>query len=225
MLLEVNGLTKSFGGRTVLDGACFTVDHRQVLGIMGPSGQGKSTVARILCGTLFPDGGSVSFQGETLTAAGKPYNEAFRRDIQLIPQQPFSSLDPRQRVGDAICEPLLFHKIVRTKSQAAEKARELLEKVLLDPELFYRRPGELSGGQAQRVLIARSLTVSPKLLIADEATSMLDISSQAQIVQIFRDLVESEGLALICISHDRPLVESICGSIYNLSEGKMKKIK
>ncbi|MEG1165063.1 MAG: dipeptide/oligopeptide/nickel ABC transporter ATP-binding protein [Oscillospiraceae bacterium] len=220
-LLEASGLSKSFGSKTVFDEISFSIGEKSIVSIMGPSGEGKSTIARILCGTLIPSSGRVSFKDQELLSAGNVYNKAFRREIQLVPQQPFACLDPRQRVGDAICEPLLFHRIALNRGQAKLKALELLKKVSLDTSLFERRPGELSGGQAQRILIARSLTVSPKLLIADEATSMLDISSQAEIITIFRRLVSEEGIAILCISHDRPLVESISDKVYSLTSGKL----
>lgn len=225
LLLEANRLSKSFGGKTVLTDVCFDVDSRQIVSIMGPSGQGKSTVARILCGTVRPDRGRVSFGGRPLVSADSPYDESRRREIQLIPQQPFAALDPRQRVGDAICEPLLFHQLVKNKAEARQQAESLMEKVLLDPALYDRRPGELSGGQAQRVLIARSLTVSPKMLIADEATSMLDVSSQAQVIRIFCDLVENEGISLLLITHDHSLADSVSHRIYQLSDGIMQDFK
>lgn len=224
MLLEAQGLTKAFGSKLVLNDVSFEVGEKEIVSIMGPSGEGKSTIARVLCGTILPDAGNVVFQGENLISTDHHFNMAYRRAVQLIPQQPFASLDPRQPIGEAIAEPLLFHKIVGSRRQARERAYELLEKVLLDPVLFDRRPGELSGGQAQRVLIARSLTVSPKLLIADEATSMLDISSQAEIVKIFRCIVDNEGLSILFISHDRPLVESISNRTYHLSQGKMQEL-
>jgi peptide/nickel transport system ATP-binding protein len=223
MLLSAENLSKSYGEKTVLSGVCFHAYERGIISIVGPSGEGKSTIARILCGTVKPDSGTVTFHNKPLFSAHGEYDRRCRRSIQLIPQQPYASLDPRQTIGGAITEPLLFHRIVKGKTEARKRTYELLEKVGLAPELYDRKPGELSGGQAQRALIARSLTLAPKMLIADEATSMLDVSSQAQIVGIFRQLVE-EGLTILLISHDRPLVESVSDRIYHLSQGKMTEI-
>ena len=221
MLLNASGLSKSFGKKTVLSDVSFSVNEHEIVSLMGVSGEGKSTLARILCGTVKPDSGVVTYRGETLIGAGIPYNPEFRKGVQMIPQQPFAALDPRQKVGDAIAEPLLFHKIVSSRAEARKKVSELLEKVWLEPVHYDRRPRELSGGQAQRVLIARSLTVSPRLLIADEATSMLDVSSQAQIIQILKTLIAEDGLSIILISHDRQLVDSISDRNYMLTEGKL----
>ena len=156
---------------------------------------------------------------EVVVAAGTLYNTKFRCQIQLIPQQPYAALDPRQRVGNAIEEPLLHHKLAVSRADAKRQAMDLLKQMRLDPSLYYRRPGELSGGQVQRVLIARSLTLSPSLLIADEATSMLDVSSQSQILSIFKMLTREQNISILLISHDRPLVESVSDRIYTLKKG------
>ena len=222
-MLEVTGLTKSYGGKSILNGVSFHVNEGELVSIMGPSGEGKSTIARIICGTVKADGGDVSMSGQSVFSKGN-FRPEFRRRIQLIPQQPFASLDPRQTVGDAIAEPLLYYRLVSGKKEARQKAQELLKHVLLSPALYDRRPGELSGGQAQRVLIARSLTVSPKLLIADEATSMLDVSSQAQIVSILREIVKDSGISILFISHDTALVKAISSRIYRLESGILKEI-
>ena len=143
------------------------------------------------------------------------------RCIQLVPQQPYASLDPLQCAQDAVTEPLCAHRLVKNTRQARERARELLLSVGLEEELLHRRPGELSGGQAQRVLIARALTLEPELLIADEATSMLDVTTQAQILRLFQKLRKERGLSLLLISHDRPMVDSVSDRIYQLTDGKM----
>lgn len=221
MLLKAENLVKSYKDKPVLSGASFEIDKGEFVSIVGPSGEGKSTIARILCGTVISDSGTLLYNGESLFKKGSSYASKFRREIQLIPQQPYASLDPRQSIGSAISEPLLFHKIASDRADARKRAQELLERVLLSPGLYDRRAGELSGGQAQRVLIARALTVSPSLLIADEATSMLDMSSQAQIVRIFKQLIDESQLSILLISHDRPLVESVSDRIYRLSDGKI----
>ena len=222
-MLSAEMLSKKYGNKRVLENVSFTVNKGEFVSIIGPSGEGKSTIARILCGTVKADSGSVRYKGQILSF--DKHDSDIRRTIQLIPQQPFASLDPMQTIGKAISEQLLFHKLCRDRDEAKKRACELLEQVLLPAVLYDRRPGELSGGQAQRVLIARSLTVSPSLLIADEATSMLDVSSQAQVLKIFRQLRTETGLSILLISHDKTLVESASDRIYHLSEGKMKEIE
>ena len=219
MMLLAESIAKSYGKNAVLSGVTFSVAAGELVSIVGPSGEGKSTIARILCGTVRRDAGRIAYQGRALSFDAA--DRDLRRSIQLIPQQPYASLDPRQTIGKAIVEPLLFHRLTKTKAEARQKACELLEKVLLPPELYHRRPHELSGGQAQRALIARSLTVSPKLLVADEATSMLDVSSQAAIVEVFRQLIGAGDLSVLLISHDHALVEAVSDRVYQLSDGKM----
>lgn len=222
-MLSVRNLTKNFpqSREPVLLDATFDVGQREIVSIMGRSGEGKSTIARILCGTLRADKGTARLDGETLVDEKQNYHAEHRRKIQLIPQQPFAALDPRQKVGDAIAEPLLFHGLVSDKVEARTEAERLLKQVWLESGIYDRRPGQISGGQAQRVVIARSLTVRPQLLIAIEATSMLDISSQAQVVGVFRELVEKEGISMIFISHDIELVNAISNRGYSLSEGRL----
>lgn len=223
-MLEAKDLVKNYKDKPVLAGTSFVLREREIVSIVGPSGEGKSTIARILCGTVKPDSGSVLFRGEPVWDRNGIYRKELRRSIQLIPQQPYASLDPRQKIGDAIAEPLLFYRLAKDKREAKSKAAELMERVQLPTALAERRPGELSGGQAQRALIARALSLSPSLLIADEATSMLDISSQAQIVRIFRELSEDCGLTVLLISHDFALVQAVSNRIYRLSKGKMLEI-
>ena len=224
-MLEMQSISKSYGSKQVLSNASFHMRKGEIAGVMGPSGEGKSTIARILCGTVAPDSGSVFFENELLTKAGQSFNKKLRTAIQLIPQQPFASLDPRQTVGKAIEEPLLFHRIVKSRAEAKSRALSLMERMLLDRRLYERRPGELSGGQAQRVLIVRSLTVSPRLLIADEATSMLDVSAQSEVMRLLTDLSRQDGLAVLIISHDDTLVKSMADTIYRLSNGKLTNAK
>lgn len=222
-LLEARDIQKRYKDRRVLNGASLSVEPGELVSIVGASGSGKSTLARILCGTVRPDGGEALFDGEPLLPNGR-FQPALRRFVQLIPQQPYASLDPRQRVGDAIAEPLLCHGLAHGRRDARAQARRLMERARLDPALFDRRPGELSGGQAQRVLIARSLGVRPRLLIADEATSMLDVTAQAQIARLLRDLVERDGVSVLHISHDRPLVDAISDRVYEMRDGKLAEV-
>jgi peptide/nickel transport system ATP-binding protein len=229
-MLEVKNISKSFkkphakGLEKVLDNIGFKINENEAVSIMGKSGEGKSTIARILCGTIKPDNGEIEYNGEKLFDKKRNYNNKFHSFIQLIPQQPFSALDPKQRVGDAIAEPLLYYRIARNKTEAAEQVASLLEQVWLDREIARRYPAQISGGQAQRIAIARALALKPGLLIADESTSMLDVSAQAQVIGIFQSLLKSKQLSILLISHDKALVEVFSHRVYHLSQGTIQEI-
>jgi ABC-type glutathione transport system ATPase component len=204
-------------------GLSFSIGDGEIVGLTGKSGAGKSTIARLLCGTLTADSGAVRFDGEVLIGPGQRYCHRIGRRIQLIPQQPFAALDPRQRLGDALTEPILCHKLAKNRREAEERAGELLKQVWLDQDILGRLPSQVSGGQAQRIVIARTLAVQPRLLIADEATSMLDVSAQAQIFGIFRRLAE-QGISLLLISHDPALMWAAAKRRYHLAEGRLEEI-
>jgi peptide/nickel transport system ATP-binding protein len=223
-LFEARGIRKTFpGGRTVLDGVSFALNSGEIAGLSGESGNGKTTLARILCGTVIPDAGQVSLDGTPLYGEDG-YNRRAGRGIQLVFQQPFESLDPRQRVINAVAEPLLSGAGSAGKTQAFDKAEALLRDAGLEPGIFRRYPSQLSGGQAQRVVIARALTVSPRVLIADEATAMLDTLAQARIVELFRRLSSEQGIAVLFISHDRALIRAAAGCEYALNGGVLLRI-
>jgi ABC-type glutathione transport system ATPase component len=228
MMLEARELSKSFRHsrrrETPVAGVSFTLGDGEIVGLTGKSGAGKSTIARLLCGTLSADSGSVRFDGEVLIEPGRRYHHGIGRRIQLIPQQPFAALDPRQRLGDALTEPLLCHKLAKNRRAAEERVRELLKQVWLEEDILMRLPSQVSGGQAQRIVIARALAVQPRLLIADEATSMLDVSAQAQIIGIFRRLAAEQGISLLLISHDPALMGAAAGRRYHLAEGRLEEI-
>jgi peptide/nickel transport system ATP-binding protein len=229
-MLEVRELSKSFRHNhknrreTPVAGVSFTVGDGEIVGLTGKSGAGKSTIARLLCGTLTADSGAAHFDGEILIGAGQRYHRGIGRRIQLIPQQPFAALDPRQRLEDALTEPLLCHRFVKNRRAAEERVREILKQVWLEEDILRRLPSQVSGGQAQRIVIARTLAVQPRLLIADEATSMLDVSAQAQIIGIFRRLAAEQGISLLLISHDPALMEAAAKRRYHLAEGKLLEI-
>lgn len=230
-MLEFLRVSKSFRrgyfgkAERILDDISFTIHQGEIYSITGPSGEGKSTIARILCGTIRPDSGEVRYLGKRLLNEAMTFDQAYRRDIQLIPQQPFLALDPKQRVGEAIAEPMLAHHLVSSQEEAGKRVSKLLSQVWLDQEIAHRYPLQISGGQAQRIVIARSLALNPKLLIADEATSMLDISAQAQVIHILKSLNELQQLAILFISHDQALVQAISDRIANLAKGKLIEVK
>jgi ABC-type glutathione transport system ATPase component len=225
MLLEVEGLSKGFrrpGSRIremPVDGASFAVDAGEIVGLTGISGAGKSTISRLLVGVLAADAGAASFDGHALISGGRYFRDA-GSGIQLVPQQPYAALDPRQRIADAIAEPLVCAKPRRRRDEVRADVSRLFEAVSLNEELGSRLPSQISGGQAQRAVIARVLAASPRLLIADEATSMLDVSAQAEIIHIFRELSREKGIAILLISHDIGLVQAVACRAYGLSGGK-----
>ncbi|GHV87239.1 hypothetical protein AGMMS50255_5350 [Spirochaetia bacterium] len=196
------------------------IENAEIVALTGKSGEGKSTIARLLCGTLRADSGRAALNGEILLD-GRRYDRRIGSVIGLIPQQPYAALDPRQRLGDAVAEPLLVRRIVRNRVEARERAAQLFSEVFLDTELLDRLPSQVSGGQAQRTAIARVLGVEPKLLIADEATSMLDPAAQDVVINVLKNLVSERGISVLIISHDPQLVENTAERIYTLSGGKI----
>jgi oligopeptide/dipeptide ABC transporter ATP-binding protein len=216
-LLEVSAVTKHFplkGGSAIhaLNGVSFTQTRGETIGIVGESGCGKSTLARVILRLIEPTAGSVSFDGQALLRLSSSAMRAERRKMQMIFQDPFASLDPRFTIGAAIEEPLIIHKLGNRAGRRGRVA-ELLHLVGLGAEASGRYPHEFSGGQRQRIGIARALAVEPKLVIADEPVSGLDVSIQAQILNLLVDLRERLHLSLLFISHDLAVVRHISDRI------------
>lgn len=226
-MLEVEGLSKAFkkhGGYTeIVKNVSFTVENNETVGIVGPSGCGKSTIARVICGTIRKDSGTITFNGEKVITDSGRYNAAMRKKIQLIGQQPFLSLDSSQRIGNAIIEPMLRYKLA-PRSDCIECAKNLLEKVWLEKDVMDMYPHQLSGGMCQRVVIARALGLEPRLLIADESTSMLDSSSQAQVIRLLHRL-KQDGVSILFISHDIELVEVFSDRVLRMEDHNLIDIK
>jgi peptide/nickel transport system ATP-binding protein len=233
-LLEVEGLTKRFLSKrallpsrreffTAVDDASFEVRQGEVFGLVGESGSGKSTIARIVAGLYRADGGTVRFDGEDVTAGPRGVPESYRRQIQMVFQDPYSSLNPRMRVDDIVAEPARHHGLL---SGAPLKARvdELLERVGLGAAAGLKYPHEFSGGQRQRISIARALATQPRFLICDEPTSALDVSIQAQILNILKDLQEHLNLTMLFISHDLPVVRQMCDRVGVLKGGRLLEV-
>jgi len=231
-LLVVQGLTKSYArkvgplrrppvpARPALDDVSLSLDRGSILGIVGESGSGKSTLARCLTLLERPDSGRVTFDGVDLTALDDRALRATRRHIQIVFQDPFSSLNPRMSVGDALREVLVVHRLV-PRADVSLRVATLLEMVGLARDVVDRYPAGFSGGQRQRVCIARALAAEPKLLIADEAVSALDVSIQAQILNLLTDLQRDLGLALIFISHNLYVVRHIAQRVGVMFGGRM----
>jgi len=233
LLLEACSLVKHFpsrGGRArdqrpvrAVDGVGLTVRRRETVGLVGESGSGKSTVGRLLLRLLEPTSGEVRFQGLNLASASPSELRKARRDMQMIFQDPFASLDPRMRAADIVAEPLLVQGLAR-KREAREQAVAMLERVGLDSFLADRYPHEFSGGQRQRIAIARALATRPKFVVCDEPVSALDLSVRAQIVNLLFDLQEEYGLAYILIAHDLDLVCRVSDRVAVMYLGKIVEL-
>lgn len=184
----------------------------ETLGLAGESGCGKSTVAKLMTGLLQPDSGSVYYRGTELNRLSKPDYQAFRRTVQMVFQDPFSSLNPRIRIGDAIAEPLQIHKLCPS-TRLREQTEQLMAQVGLAADQYDRFPHEFSGGQRQRIGIARALAAQPHVLVADEPVSSLDISIQAQIINLLQELKTGHGLTMLMVSHDLGVLRHVSDRI------------
>lgn len=222
MIQGIN-LKKSFGENLIFENADFYIPEGKIVGLYGRSGIGKSTMAKILCGVTSPDAGELYFKGELLFSASKPYNRKLGLGIQMVYQQPYAALDHSQKIIQGFYELIRYHRFAPSKLQASALIRSLMEQVGLDIDILNHLPHQISGGEAQRIAIARCLLFEPKLLILDEATSMLDVSTQANVIALVKKLVVQNSGSLLLISHDRELVEFLCDKIYVLENKKLKE--
>ena len=232
LLLEVRNLKQYFpirGGifhRTIeyvraVDGVSFFLKRGESLGLVGESGCGKSTTGRAILRLIEPTEGTIMFEGRNVCQLTNKELRNLRRDMQIIFQDPYASLDPRRSVGQTIGEPLDIFAVSSNKTEKKERIAYLLEKVGLQPEHAWRYPHEFSGGQRQRIGIARALALNPKLVIGDEPVSALDVSIQAQIINLLEDIQEEFDLSYIIIAHDLAVVEHICDQIAVMYLGRI----
>ena len=208
-----------------VDGVSFEIGQGEVFGLVGESGSGKSTVARMIAGLHRPTGGSIHFAGGELTAIrSEKEMDVYRRQMQMIFQDPYSSLNPRMRVNDIVAEPIRFHKLAHSRQETEQIVADLLDHVGLGAAAGLKYPHEFSGGQRQRISIARTLATQPRFLICDEPTSALDVSIQAQILNLLKDLQEMLGLTMLFISHDLPVIRQMCDRVGVMRYGKLVEV-
>jgi len=235
-LVRVRNLTKHFpitrgtifqrkvGAVRAVDGVSFEIGRGETLGIVGETGCGKSTTAKLIMRLLDASAGEIEFDGREITRLQGPALKAVRREMQMIFQDPYSSLNPRKTIGSIIGEPFAIHGLLADRGERKREVQRLMETVGLNPEHYNRYPHEFSGGQRQRIGVARALALGPKLLIADEPVSALDVSIQAQVLNLLRDLQRRLGLTLLFISHDLSVVRYMCDRIAVMRAGKIVEL-
>jgi peptide/nickel transport system ATP-binding protein len=230
-VLEIQTIGKKFSSRNgllnkkktniALEGVSFFVYPGETLGIVGESGSGKTTMARVILALIPPTTGKIFFQGNDITNLSSGKLKKFRKSIQIIFQDPYSSLNPRISVGETILEPMKIHGLITNNKSGKERVVSLLEQVGMNKDHYERYPHELSGGQRQRICIARALAIEPALIICDEAVSALDVSVQAQVLNLLNDLKKQFTLTYIFISHDLSVVKYMSDRIIVLKNGKI----
>lgn len=231
-LVSVRNLVKQYGGKkgffgggnsfsiNAIDDISFDIAPGETLGLVGESGSGKSTTGRVLLQLESPTAGDVYYKGQNIAGLKAPAMKPLRREMQIVFQDPYSALNPRMTVGDFVAEPLLIHE-PSSAAERQEKTADLFRLVGLDPSFMSRYPHEFSGGQRQRVNIARAVALRPSFIVADEPITALDVSIQAQIINLFQDLQEELGLAYLFVAHDLSMVRYLCHRVAVMLRGKI----
>jgi peptide/nickel transport system ATP-binding protein/oligopeptide transport system ATP-binding protein len=235
-LVEVRDLVKHFpikrgvifqrqiGAVKAVDGISFDVKEGETLGIVGETGCGKSTTARLLCRLMDPTSGTITIDGRDVSAQKGDELKAMHREVQMVFQDPYSSLNPRKSVGSIISDPYAIHGLYTAAGERKRRVQDLMDRVGLNPEHYNRYPHEFSGGQRQRIGVARAIALEPKLLIADEPVSALDVSIQAQVLNLLRQLQRDMGLTLVFIAHDLSVVRHMCDRVAVMYLGRIVEV-
>ena len=231
-LLVARGLEVTYGARSglfggarpgtkVLHGVDVRIGRGETVGIVGESGSGKTTLGRALLRLVDPSAGTIAFDGRDITALADAEMRPLRRRMQMIFQDPMASLNPRHSIGRILTEPLFLHRLATTRSEAERMVVAMLERVSLPPVVLGRSPHELSGGQRQRIGIARAALLRPDFVLADEIVSGLDVSTQAQVLNLLKGLTREMGLAMAFISHDLSVIRAVCDRVYVMRFGRI----
>lgn len=225
-MLEINNCCKSFGNQTVLQDVSMTIPNGSIIGVSGASGIGKSTLAKILCGVTAPDAGAVFLDGKLLVSPKEAYDRKRGLAIQMVYQQPYATLDPLQKIGAGLRELISYHRLTKNRQETEKLIADILAQMQLPSKILAHLPRQISGGEAQRVVLARCLLLRPKLLILDEATSMLDVSTQANLLALVKAQMVPGGGAVLFISHDRALTDFYCDTVYEFDKDhRLKEVR
>ncbi len=225
-MLEIKNCCKSFGNQTVLQDVSLNIPDGSIIGMSGASGIGKSTLAKILCGVTAPDAGAVFLDGKLLVSQKEAYDRKCGLAIQMVYQQPYATLDPAQKIGAGLRELISYHRLTKNRQETEKLIADILAQMQLPSKILAHLPRQISGGEAQRVALARCLLLSPKLLILDEATSMLDVSTQANLLALVKAQMVSGGGSVLFISHDRALTDFYCDTVYAFDEDhRLKEVR
>lgn len=225
-MLEIKTCCKSFGSQTVLQNVSLNIPAGSIIGVSGASGIGKSTLAKILCGVTAPDAGAVFLDGKLLVSQKEAYDRKCGLAIQMVYQQPYATLDPAQKIGAGLRELISYHRLTKNRQETEKLIADILAQMQLPSKILAHLPRQISGGEAQRVALARCLLLSPKLLILDEATSMLDVSTQANLLALVKAQMVSGGGSVLFISHDRALTDFYCDTVYEFDEDhRLKEVR
>ena len=225
-MLEIKNCCKSFENQTVLQDVSLNIPDGSIIGMSGASGIGKSTLAKILCGVTAPDAGAVFLDGKLLVSPKEAYDRKRGLAIQMVYQQPYATLDPLQKIGAGLRELISYHRLTKNRQETEKLIADILAQMQLPSKILAHLPRQISGGEAQRVALACCLLLSPKLLILDEATSMLDVSTQANLLAFVKAQMVSGGGSVLFISHDRALTDFYCDTVYAFDEDhRLKEVR